>query len=323
MNRREMALGALAGLSAAAWLPARAQAKAVRVLVGFPPGGSSDVLARVLSEALRDKLDGPVIVENKPGAAGRLAVELLKSADADGLTLLLTPNVVATLYPHTYTRLRYDAEKDIQPIARLATFPLVVGVGPKVPASVRTVPELMAWMKADPSNAFYGSSAQGSTPHFVGQMLGKAAGVSLTHVAYKGDAPAVQDLLAGQVAMSVNPPAAQLPHLASGRLRILAVTGAQRMKQLPEVPTLLESGYAIQTADWFGVFAPAGINERTVQRLEAAIKEAMSSASAREGLEKLYLSEGFLPAAALAQNIRKESAFWAPVVKASGFSIDE
>ena len=322
MLRRDLTLGALAW-SAGAMLPTYAQGKAVKLLVGFPAGGSSDVLARVLAEGLRDKLDGPVLVDNRAGAAGRLAVEVLKSSPPDGLTLLLTPNVVVTLYPHTYKRLAYDANRDVKPIARLATFPQVIGVGPMVPASVKTVRDLMVWMKANSGSAFYGSSAQGSTPHFVGQMLGKAAGVPLSHVAYKGDAPAIQDLIGGQIAMSVNPPAAQIPHIASGRLRILAVSGPERMKHLPDVPTLVESGYPIQTSDWFGVLAPSGISAPVAQKLETAIKDAMATPAFRDGVEKLFLTHAFLPAGQLAKDIRTESAQWAPIVKESGFLIDE
>ena len=322
MLRRDLALGALA-LSAGAMLPAFAQGKTVKLLVGFPAGGSSDVLARLLAEGLRDKLDGPVLVDNRAGAGGRLAVEVLKSSPPDGLTLLVTSNVVVTLYPHTYKRLAYDADRDVKPIARLATFPQVIGVGPLVPTSVKTIRDLMAWMKANPGSAFYGSSAQGSTPHFIGQMLGKAAGVPLSHVAYKGDAPAIQDLIGGQVAMSVNPPAAQIPHLASGRLRILAVSGPERMKQLPSVPTLAESGYSIETTDWFGVLAPSGTPAPVAQKVETAIKDAMATAAFRDGVEKLFLTNSFLPAAQLAKDIRAESAHWAPIVKESGFLIDE
>lgn len=322
MLRRDLTLGALAW-TAGAMLPAHAQGRPIKLLVGFPAGGSSDVLARVLAEGLRDKLDGPVLVDNRAGAAGRLAVEVLKSSPADGTTLLLTPNVAVTLYPHTYKRLGYDAERDVKPIARLATFPQVIGVGPMVPASVKTVRDLMVWVKTNPNGAFYGSSAQGSTPHFVGQMLGKAAGVPLSHVAYKGDAPAIQDLIGGQIAMSVNPPAAQMPHVASGRLRILAVSGPERMKQLPDVPTLTEAGYSIQTTDWFGVLAPSALPAAMALKIETAIKEAMATASVREGIEKLYLTQNFLPASQLAKDIRAESAHWAPIVKESGFLLDD
>ena len=301
----------------------RAQGKPLRIIVGFPAGGSSDALARFLAEALRGKFDGPVIVENRAGAGGRIAAESLKTADADGSVMLLTPNVAVTLYPHIYKRLGYDATKDLSPVARLATFPLVIGVGPAVPASVKSMADLMAWFKANPASAFYGSSAPGSTPHFVGQMVGKAAGVPLTHVAYKGDAPAVQDLLGGQVPMSIHPPAALLPHLPAGRLRVLATTGARRMERLPETPTLLESGFKIQTADWFGTFVPGGTPNAAVQRLQLALKEALVSREVRDGLAKLQLSEDFVPQPEFGRQIREEFDYWGPIVRSSGFSIDE
>lgn len=324
MKRRRLTLAAL-GAAATLGFSAQseAQGKPVRLIVGFPPGGSTDALARLLAEGLKGKLDGPVVVENRAGAAGRLAVEFMKTSDADGNVILLTPNVALTLYPHVYKRLNYDAQKDLQPVSRVVTFPLVIGVGPKVPASVTTIAELTKWLKANPSEGLYGSSAQGSTPHFVGQMFGKAAGIPLSHVPYKGDAPAVQDLLGGQIALSINPPAAQLPHLAGGRLRILATTGAKRMAQLPDVATLLEAGYKIQTADWFGAFLPRMAPTAAAQRLQTAIKEVLATREFREGIAKLYLDDGFQPAAEFTRAIAQEFEHWKPIVQASGFSLEE
>lgn len=312
-------------MSAAALIgsPALAQSRPIRIFVGFPPGGSTDAVARLLAEALRGKLDGPVVVENRAGAAGRIAVEHVKAAEKDGTAVLLTPNVAVTVYPHVYRRLSYDPMKDLSPVARLVSFPLVLGVGPKVPVTVTTVPELMKWLRANPNAAFYGSSAPGSTPHFVGQMLGKKVNMTLSHVAYRGDAPAVQDLLGGQISMSVNPPAAQVPHVASGRLRILATTGARRASYLPDSPTLLESGYDIQTADWFGAFVPSGVPPEKVQRLQAAIREAMTNRDLLEGLAKVQLDPAFLAGTDFARLIKSEYDQWGPIVKDSGFSLDE
>lgn len=317
-TRRHFIATGLAAAAATA-LPSHAQqGKSIRLIVGFPAGGSTDVLARLLAQALRGSFDAPLLVDNRAGAGGRLGAELLKAADADGSTVLVTPNPIVTIYPHVYKKLNYDPLKDLQAAARLATYPLVIGVGPMVPASVRTFPELVTWLKANPSQAFYGSPGSGSTPHFVGQMLGKAIGVELKHVAYKGDAPGIQDLLAGQIALSINTPAAQVPQLGGGRLRILASTGAAR-GQLPDVPTLQELGYGIRTADWFGAFLPGGTPAALVTRWQDALREALGKPEVREGLLKLQLDPNWQSAADFGRAVREEHAQWGATVKATGF----
>lgn len=319
MSTRRHFIAAGIAAAAAGALPARAQqGKPVRLIVGFPAGGSSDALARLLAQALRSSVDGPIVVDNRAGAGGRLGAELLKAADADGSTVLITPNPIVTIYPHVYRKLNYDPLKDLQAAARLATYPLVIGVGPMVPASVRSFPEFVTWLKANPGQAFYGSPGSGSTPHFVGQMLGKAIGIDLKHVAYKGDAPGIQDLLAGQIAMSINTPAAQVPQLGGGRLRILASTGAVR-GQLPDVPTLQELGWGIRTADWFGAFLPGGTPGPVVQRWQDALRDALARQEVREGLLKLQLDPAWQSAADFSRAIREEHAQWGATVKATGF----
>ncbi|UUX94472.1 Bug family tripartite tricarboxylate transporter substrate binding protein [Aquabacterium sp. J223] len=324
MNRRRHIV--LAGLGLAG-LPlagtALAQGKPMRIVVGFPAGGSSDALARLLAEALRTRIDAPVLVENRAGAGGRLGIEAVKAAEADGSVMLITPNPMITMYPHLYKRLAYDPQKDLVPVGRLATFPLFIGVGPSVPASVKNIKDLMQWFKANPDKAFYGTPGPGSTPHFIGMMLGKAAGVPLTHAAYKGDAPAIQDLLGGQIAMSVNTPAAQLPHVPGGRLRVLATTGAQRSPQLPDVPTLVESGFNIVTRDWFGAFVPAATPAPVVQRLQAQVREALNTKEVQDGLAKLQLQANFAPPQEFARLIREDTEQWGPVIRESGFTPDD
>jgi tripartite-type tricarboxylate transporter receptor subunit TctC len=327
MTQRRRFSFALAGALAAAFLSAAVQAqpgKPVRMVIGFPAGGSSDAVARILAEALRGKFDGPLIVESRAGAGGRIAAEYLKTAENDGSVILITPNPIVTIYPHIYRKLSYEPLRDLVPVAQVATYPLLIGVGPAAPPSVKTVRDFVQWAKANPKQAFYGSPAPGSTPHFVGVMIAKAAGVELSHVAYKGDAPSIQDLLGGQIPMSINVPFAQLPHVSSGKLRILATTGSKRMAQLPDVPTLAESGFPqIQTSDWFGAFVPPGTPPAAVAKIQAAIRDALKTKDVQEGFAKHAVEPAIAPPGEFAKRIKEESDQWAAVVRASGFTAEE
>jgi tripartite-type tricarboxylate transporter receptor subunit TctC len=326
-HRRRYSFALFGALAATALLPVNAQAqsgKPVRFVVGFPAGGSSDTLARILAESLRGKLDGTVIIDNRAGAGGRIAAEYMKTADADGSVVLIVPNPILTIYPHVYKKLTYDPLRDLVPVMQLATYPLVIGVGSGTPADVKTVRDFLQWAKANPKQAFYGSPGPGSTPHFVGVMIAKAAGVELSHVPYKGDAPAIQDLLGGQLPMSINVPAAQLPHLASGKLRMLATTGAKRMAQFPEVPTLTESGFpGIQTSDWFGAFVPKGTPLAAIAKLQSALRDALKTKEVQEGFAKQAIDPATSDPHDFARQIRNEHEQWGGVVKASGFVAEE
>ena len=235
MKRRTFA-AALAAASLAA--PALAQERTIKIMVGFPPGGSADVIARLLAEKMRASLNQNVIVDNKPGAAGRLVLGELKRAAPDGQTLVLSPSGAMVIAPHLY-KLDYDPIKDFTPVSRIVTFDFAITAGPGAPAGdLKTV---LAWMKANPSKANYATSGAGTVPHFAGMLLSQAAGVTLTHVAYRGGAPAAQDLIGGQVPLMVDTASETLEHHKAGKVRILAVTGEQRMKALPDVPTLKEA----------------------------------------------------------------------------------
>lgn len=323
MTRRSM-LASVAAIAAAPVVTRAQGSRVYRFVVGFPPGGSTDVAARLLAESVRSQLPLPLLVENRPGAAGRLAIDHVKAAEPDGLTALVTADAMFTVYPHVYRRLSYDPVKDFAPVAQFVSFPLMVSVGPGVPPSVRTLADFLVWAKANPTKATYGSPGAGTVNHFVGVSLAKTSGVPLAHVAFKGDAPAIQDMLGGHIAMSVNVPAAQLPHISSGRMRVLATTGPKRMAELPDVPTLVESGFPeMKTNDWFGVFVPAKAPHEEAARLESAIKTAMQSATLRDALQKQGLTADFASGAALGQKLKSDLAFWSGIVKSSGFSIDE
>lgn len=326
LSRRHIALSLVTAIGLGC-LPAISQAQAgktTRVIVGFPAGGSSDALARLLVESMRSKFDGPLLVENKPGAAGRIAIEFLKGAEADGSVILITPNPMVTMYPHVYKKLSYDPIKDITPVAQVASYPLFISVGPAVPASVKTIRDFTQWVKTDPKNGFYGSPGSGSTPHFVGVMMGKSAGIPLTHSPYRGDAPAIQDLIAGQIPMSINVPAAQLPHIPSGRLRVLATTGAKRALELPDVPTMVESGFPdIKTSDWFGAFVSAKTPAPVIAKIQNALRDALSTKEVSEGFAKLGLGTSFVPSAEFAVRIKEETDRWAVIVKETGFTPED
>jgi len=316
-----------AGALLTAGLPmARAQGpdKPVRILVGFPPGGSADLLARALAQQL-GRYASTVIVDNKPGAGGRIALELLKSSPADGTVLAISPASMIVVYPHLYRRLSYQPQRDFLPVARLASAQFVITVGPMVPASVRTLADFAVWCKANPSQAAYGSSGAGSVPHFTGVELGKVAGLGWTHVAYKGAAPALNDLLGGQVAANVGVISNALPHLQAGRLRALAVSGPVRSALLPEVPTLAQAGFAQALAvEWFGVFLPVAASPDVALRLNAAVREALQAKALQEVLAKAAFEPGGQESPTeFTQLLRTDHERWGAVVRASGFTPED
>jgi tripartite-type tricarboxylate transporter receptor subunit TctC len=299
-------------------------AKTVRIWVGFPPGGSADLLARALAQQL-GSYGSQVIVENKPGAGGRIALEQLKNADADGSVLAVTPASMMVVYPHIYRQLSYQPLQDFAPVAKLGAAQFVVSVGPQVPASVKRMADFVAWAKANPALASYGSSGAGSIPHFTGVALAKAAGIELTHVAYKGAAPAMSDLLGGQVAANVGVISNALPHIQSGKLRALAVSGPVRSAFLPDVPTLAEAGLAAaQAVEWFGVFLPTRASAPTVNRLHAAVREALKAKALQEVLSKasFEVAAGDSPKE-FGEQFQADLKRWGEVVKVSGFTPED
>ncbi|WP_066261733.1 Bug family tripartite tricarboxylate transporter substrate binding protein [Hydrogenophaga flava] len=330
MQRRTLTLAVLANLSmtavgtTAAQQPAPLLNKPLKVVVGFPPGGSADTVARALVQQL-EGLAPSVIVENKPGAGGRLAVETVKNAEADGSTVVLTPASMVVLYPHLYKKLSYNPTADLAPVARVAAAPFVFAVGPAVPASVKTLAEFGQWAKTNPNLGAYGSSGAGSMPHFTGVSLGKSRGIDLLHVAYKGAAPAMTDLIGGQVAANVSVMSNALPQIQAGKVRALAVSSPQRVPALPQIPTLAELGHGEATAvEWFGVFAPAKTPANVVAALNKAFGDAAQSKAFQEALAKGAFEA--VPAeapAAFAAAVQADINRWGPVVKASGFTPED
>src|ERR1700683_4036155 len=243
LNRRQALGGAAGAITAAAARRARAQVidKVVHVIVGFPAGGGTDITARVLADALQGAFAKTLIVEDKPGASARLAVEYVKNAQPDGSVMLFTPDFPMTLYPWSFKSLNYDPAKDFIAAAAASKSMLTFVVGPAVPADVKTLAGFVQWCKANPAQANFATTSAGGTPHFTGVMLARAAGVAMTPVHYRGGAPAIQDLIGGHVAASVNPVSEVITYAKSGPVRALAVTGAARSPFLPDVPTMREA----------------------------------------------------------------------------------
>lgn len=319
--RRRTLLSLLAALPAPALAQARSQAWLV---LGFPPGGLGDIVSRPLLERLRGRYAQAMLFDHRPGAGGRIAAEHVKRAPADGSVILQCPGSVMSLYPHIHRALRYDPLADFAPVTTLCAYTYSLTAGPGLPAGIRTLAEWLAWARTEDRRASYGVPASGSPMHFAGMMLGRAAGVELTAIPYRGGAPLLADLLGGQVPVSFNVVTEVLPHLREGRLRSLAVTSAARWPFLPEVPTLAEQGFAeITLQDWLGWFLPAATPAETVGRLNALTREALAAPDfaavlARNGLVPLDQS-----AADFAALLRRDHARWGPVVQATGFTADD
>lgn len=314
----------LAALCAAAFTaPAAAQGEGtIRIVVGFPAGATSDALARVLAEQLQQTLKQTVIVENKVGAGGRIANELVKAAPADGTTLLMTPVATMAIFPHSYPgQLRYDPFKDFAPVAHLSNFQVGLGVGAGVPA--KTLKEYVAWVKADPkANGYYASAAAGSIPHFFGVMFAKTAGIELTHVPYKGTAAAMTAIGGGEVS-AISTVAADIRSLVTaGRARLLAVAGEQRDPSFPDVPTFREQGFDLVAKPWYGLFAPAGTPAATVDRLAKASAAAINDPAVRKRLVDMGLEPTGQGPDRLAGALKDDFDRWGPPIRASGFKGD-
>lgn len=303
---------------------AGAERPPIKLLVGFPPGGSADVIARLLAERLREPLGGQsVVVENKPGAAGRIAIDAVKNAAPDGLTLLVAPSGPFVLFPHVFKKLAYDPARDFAPVSQLASFQFAVVSGPR--SNVRTVAQMVAQVKdakSDPGLATYGTSGNGTVPHFLGVMLADIAGVPLQHVPFQGGAPAMNALLGGHVGYNIDVLFESLEQHRAGKVRVLAVSGAQRSPLLPDVPTLREQGVAMDATAWFGLWGPAAMPPAQVQRLSQAVAQVMKDPAVSARMASLGLEPIGSTPEQLATVQRADLQKWAAPVKASGYQAD-
>lgn len=297
----------------------------VRFLYGFPAGSSGDIVARRVAERITGSAyaKNAAIVENKPGAGGRIALDVLKQSPADGSTLCLSPFSCTAIYPHVYGKLSYDPVNDFVPVSIAALMFHGLAVGPLVPASVRSVKDFLAWAKANPKEANYGSPAAGSTPHFIGALLGINNGVELKHVPYRGSVPGVTDVVGGQIAAMVTPSGDFIAHHKAGKLRVLATSGSTRSPFLPDVPTFAEQGFPEFTVEeWFGFYAPAGTPLAVVSAANAAINQALKDKALIDGLGVVGLVAHGSTLQEMAQSQKREFERWGPLVKKVGFTAE-
>ena len=278
---------AAAAASLVALLPARqAQAQtaieSLRIIVGFPPGGTTDAFARRLGDKLRGTYANVVIVDNKPGAGGQVGVLTLKSAPADGAHILYTPASMLTIYPHSYSKLNY-AQSDAAPLTVGHATDHALAVGPAVPDSVKNVKDFIAWAKANPGKASIGNPGAGSMPHLLAGRLAMIADIQVTNVPFPGSGPAIPQVLGGQLAGMSSPLGDWVQHYKGGKVRILATSGAERSPYTPDVATYKEQGLGeLVVREWFGFFAPGGTSDAVKERLSTALRAAMGQQDIRD-----------------------------------------
>lgn len=290
-----------------------------RLVVGFPPGGALDTLARTLAEELRVTLNEAVVVENRPGASTLIAIENVKNARPDGKTVLLGAMLPFFMFPMTYEKLNYDFDKDFVSVAGLANVPSVVSTSPGQP--YKTIGEYAEWLRRNPTQASVGLTNLGGALHFAVLGMAQATGVTMVPVTYKGGAPLATDLMAGHIPLGTDALAGQLELHRSGRIRILGVTGTRRVHWLPDVPTLQEGGVDsfAHANNLYGAFVPARTPPGMVRKLEAAVLAAMQSRSVQARLDQIGLEPAAVPGATMTRMMGEERSYWAPIVKASGF----
>jgi tripartite-type tricarboxylate transporter receptor subunit TctC len=322
MNRRQFVVGSTAAVTLAGSAKfANAQSSnTIRIIFPYAAGGSGDATVRLIADKMQASLNQPVVVENRTGGAGRIGVSAVKNAPPDGLTLLYTPFAAVTIYPFVYKTLDYDPFTDLRPVAQICTFDFGLAVGPNV--SAKTPKELVAWLKANPDKAQFGSPGAGALPHFFGLMFGKAAGIEMTHIAYKGGTPAIADLLGGQIPMVSSTASEFLDLHQAGKLRVIATSDVERSLGFPDVPTFKESGIDIVGTSWYGMFAPAKTSDDVVVRLNKAIVDAVKSPDVAQRLIGFGLNPTGTSPDELGRIQKAHAALWEPVIKASGFTAD-
>jgi tripartite-type tricarboxylate transporter receptor subunit TctC len=318
-----VALAAMAALALVA-APSLAQDKIdkpVRIIVGFPPGGTADVMARAVADKMKDTLGQPVIVENRPGAIGRIAADAVKAAAPDGSTIMVMPIGPMAVVPHTYKTLSYDPLKDFAPIGMGSTFQFAVAAGPQ--SGAKTWGEYVVWAKANPGKSSYATSGAGSLPHFFGLLVARESGIELLHVPYKGSAAYMNELLGGNVPLAVDAIADLTEQHRAGKIRILASSGAKRSTAVPDVPTFAELGIkGVEAEGWFGFFAPAKTPKAIIDQLNRSLNQALTSPEIAQRLAGLGLDPATSTPEEFARILAADYAKWGPVVKASGFTAE-
>lgn len=321
-RRRVVQMGV--GLLAASALTVFAQnsypSKPVRIVVGFSAGGTTDVVARIMAKELTQALGQSFIIENRPGGGSNIATEVVKAADPDGYTLLFVA-VTSTINQTLYPKIKFDLNRDFEAVALGAKVPNILVVHPSVPAN--NVKEFIEWARANDDKIAYASSGSGTSIHMAGEMFKVRTGLKTQHVPYKGSAPAVTDLIGGQVQFMFDNMPASWPHVQSGKLKALAVTTKTRSPSAPNVPTLEESGVApFDVTSWFGLIAPKGTPKEVVDKLNLVMNQAFDKPEVKSAYEKLGAVAEKNSPKDFSNFIRQEVSTWAPVVKASGATVD-
>jgi tripartite-type tricarboxylate transporter receptor subunit TctC len=322
---KRLLLVSLAAACMLAGAPSSAQpypAKPIRFVVPFPPGGPLDIMGRGVAQKLQEAWGQPVVVDNRPGAGGGIGADLVAKSPGDGYTLLMGAVSTHAINPSLYAKIPYDPQKDFVPVALVAQVPNILVVNPSLP--VHSVKELIDYARAKPGSLSFGSGSTGSTGHLAGELFKTEARVDMVHIPYKGGAPAMQDLLAGQTQLMFDNLANALPQVKAGKLRALAVTTLKRAPAVPDLPTVAESGLpGFDLTTWFGVFVPAGTPRATVVQLNAEIVKALASKDLADRLAAMGAapSENNTPES-FAAFVRAEAAKYAQVVKSSGARVD-
>ena len=295
--------------------------KPIRIVVPFPPGGTTDILARAAAQKMAEAWKEQAVIDNRPGAGGNIGAELVAKAPADGYTMLMGTVGTHAINASLYAKMPYDHVKDFAPVILVAAVPNVMVVHPSVPAA--TVAEFIAWAKANPGKVNFASSGSGTSIHLAGELFKTQTGLAMTHVPYKGSAPAIADLIGGQVQVMFDNLPSALPQIRGGKLRALAVTSRERANALPDVPTVAESGLpGFEASSWFGLLAPTGTPREVVVRVNAEIARWLASSDAKDKLA----SQGAIAAGGspedFASHITAETAKWQKVVRESGAKVD-
>ncbi len=321
---RRAAIGAIALAAATLSLGAAAQAyptKPITIVVPFSAGGTTDILARLVGQYLTTELGQPVVVDNKAGAGGNIGGALAAKAPADGYTLFMGTVGTHAINAALYKKMPFDHVKDFAPLSRVANVPNLLVAHPSQP--FKTVPEMIAYAKANPGKINFGSPGNGASPHLSGELFKSMAKVELTHIPYKGSAPAVSDLLGNQIAIMFDNLPSVIPHVRSGKLRAIAISTAKRSPELPDVPTIAEAGVpGYEAVSWFGLFAPAATPKPVLDKLSTALSKVLANPEVQKKISAQGGETVNETPAQFAAFIRSETTKWGKVVKESGATVD-